>query len=77
MNLNRLLCAEYIAGLCGFLGALLLALNLSVSAVAWPIFIVSSVLWLYVAKNKSLGGLFFQEIGFLAINVVGAVRWLL
>lgn len=61
----------------GIAGALLIALNLPVSAYGFALFLVSSLSWTAVGIWLSNRPMWTMNLAFTAINVLGIYRWLL
>ena len=66
---------EWLAAVLGVLGALLVAANVSISRYGFVLFLVSSLLWTYIAYNQDLAPLLLNQVVFVAINVLGIQRW--
>lgn len=60
------------------LGALLLALNVSVSGWAYVPFLLSNFASIYLLKKSNAPRVIeYQIVFFIVINIIGVVRWLL
>lgn len=57
-------------------GALLLALHIPSSGIAFPIMLAGSSIWMVVAYLEYRWSLFWMQVVFVGINVLGIVRWL-
>lgn len=68
---------EWGGSISGMAGAGLLALNLPISGYAYVPFLVSSAALLIFSLRHRFNGLALQQLTYLAINVVGLVRWVL
>jgi hypothetical protein len=68
---------EFTGAATGIAGALLLALKLKWSGWAFAIFLVSNLAWIVFSVATGTYGLLAQEAVYLAINLVGAWRWLI
>ena len=68
---------EWVASLAGVFGACLLAINVRHSRYGFLLYFLSSVLWSYVAYQVNMFPLLFNQLVFVAINLVGIQRWVL
>lgn len=67
---------EWIAAITGVVGAILLALNCRFSAYGFIFFLASSVSWSISAYVSDQVPLLMNQLGFVAINLLGIRRWL-
>lgn len=68
---------EWSGALLGVGAALLLALNIAISAWAYVLYLCSSILLLIWAIFKKAYGIAFQNLIFILINLIGIYRWLI
>jgi hypothetical protein len=68
--------AEWIGTALQVAGALWLALNLPSSGLAFPVMLAGAGIWMVVAYIEKRWSLFWMQIVFVAINLLGIVRWL-
>jgi len=68
---------EWSGALLGVSAALLLALNVPLSAWAYVLYLLSSLCLMVWAYWQKAYGLVFQNLVFVAINVLGIYRWLI
>ncbi|MBD21159.1 MAG: hypothetical protein CMM37_08995 [Rhodospirillaceae bacterium] len=61
----------------GVIGALILALNLPMSAWGWLLFAISSSSWTFVAAVIKDYSLMVLQIAFLLVDFIGIWRWLI
>jgi hypothetical protein len=74
-KLSKLL--EWSGSLTGISAAILLALNIPISAWAYLFYLLSSILLLLWSLREQAHGLAFQNFVFIAINLLGIYRWLI
>lgn len=68
---------EWIAAISGVLGAILVASNCRFSGYGFLLFLVSSVTWSMCAYASKQDALLINQLGFVAINLLGVYRWLI
>jgi nicotinamide riboside transporter PnuC len=68
--------AKWIGTAAGVAGALVVALNLGVTAYGFMLFLISSVLWGGAGWVQRDASLVVLQGTFTAINIVGIYRWL-
>jgi hypothetical protein len=68
---------EWTGSLIGVSAAILLALNIPISAWAYVFYLLSSILLLIWSVREQAHGLAFQNFVFIAINLLGIYRWLI
>ncbi len=68
---------EWTGSLTGVSAAVLLALNMSISGWAYVFYLLSSVLLLIWGLREKAYGVAFQNLVFIAINLLGIYRWLI
>jgi len=68
---------EWSGALLGVGAALLLALNIPISAWAYVLYLLSSILLLLWAVLEKAYGIAFQNFVFILINLIGIYRWLI
>ncbi len=68
---------EWAGSLTGVSAAVLLALNISVSGWAYVFYLFSSILLLIWGLREKAHGVAFQNLVFIAINILGIYRWLI
>lgn len=74
--MNTILVLEWIGSICGIAGAVLMARKNRTSALAYPLWIVSSVALVLFAMKTKHSGLFLQQLVFTIINSVGLYHWI-
>ena len=57
-------------------GGMLLVLNNGLSRFGWWCFLVSNALWIGFGFLSGAAGLVVQQAFFVAINVLGLIRWM-
>lgn len=77
LDADRTLVAEWVGGISGVAGALLLAMNIDSSGWGWVAFGVSNAAWIVYALERKAYGLLFMQAGFTLTTAIGMVRWLL
>jgi hypothetical protein len=68
---------EWAGSLFGVSAAILLALNVSISGWAYILYLLSSLFLAFWAYRQKAYGVAFQNLVFIAINVMGIYRWLI
>jgi hypothetical protein len=68
---------KWVASITGFIGAMLIALNIPESKYAFMIFFVSSSMWIYSAHIMKEYSLIFLNVGFLTVDIIGIYRWII
>ena len=68
---------EWTGSLTGVSAAVLLALNISISGWAYVFYLLSSILLLIWGLREKAYGVAFQNLVFIAINLLGIYRWLI
>lgn len=68
---------EWTGSLTGVSAAILLALNIPISAWAYVFYLFSSILLLAWGLREKAHGVAFQNFVFIAINILGIYRWLI
>ena len=68
---------EWSGSLTGISAAVLLALNIPISAWAYVFYLLSSILLLIWGLREQAHGVAFQNFVFIAINLLGIYRWLI
>jgi hypothetical protein len=66
---------EWLAALFGILGSWMLAQNKPWSRWAWPIWVVSNVMWVGFALYIHAWGVLMQNGVFMAVNLYAVRRW--
>lgn len=74
---TRLEWADWIGTATGVPAALILASNIGFQGLAFCIFIVSVLCFIYVAMVKKIQGMLIMNVIFLLINIWGVWRWIL
>lgn len=67
---------KWFASVTGFIGAMMLALNIDISKYAYLVFLSSSTVWMYAGYIMKEYSLVFVNVGFTAVNLIGVYRWL-
>ena len=67
---------KWVGCIFGSVGALLLAINISISGWGFILFLVSSIAWLLVGVREHEKSLIIMNIVFTVINIIGVARWL-
>lgn len=67
---------EWLAATTGIIGAMLLAVNVSVSRYGFLFFLCSSLTWAWLAYQTEQPALLTNQMAFVVINLVGVKRWL-
>ncbi len=62
---------KLLAATTGILGALLLALNISMESIAYILFLISSASWTAIAYLTEERELMYMNIVFTSINIIG------
>lgn len=68
---------EWAGSLFGVSAAVLLALNISISGWAYILYLLSSLFLAFWGYRQKAYGVAFQNLVFIAINVLGIYRWLI
>lgn len=68
---------KWVASILGFIGAMLIALNIPESKYAFFIFLGSSTLWIYAAAIMKEYSLIFLNVGFMIVDLIGIYRWII
>lgn len=74
-NISQII--EWAGSLTGVSAAILLALNIPVSAWAYVFYLFSSILLMIWGYREKAHGVAFQNLVFIAINILGIYRWLI
>lgn len=61
----------------GMIGAMVLALNISISGWGWIAFLLSNIFWVGFSYKKQYPWMFVQQLVFTATSVTGIQRWLM
>lgn len=65
---------EWIAAICGIIGAMLVALNIGAATIGYCFFLVGAVSYLIVAFSIRNVPLFYLNLVFAITNIIGLVR---
>lgn len=77
LNSTRFTHIKWFASVIGFIGALLIALNIEPSKYAFFIFLTSSTAWIYAGFVMKEYSIVFQNLGFMMVDVIGIYRWMM
>jgi hypothetical protein len=67
---------EWVGSALQIAGALLVALNLPISGLAFPVMLTGSCIWLIVSYLERRWSLLWMQATFAGINILGILRWL-
>lgn len=66
---------RWVGTFCGVMGAILVASNSELSKYAFPVFLLSAVLWAVVALELKDRALLMLQIAFMCVDIFGIYRW--
>lgn len=65
-----------LATILGLLGSSIIAFNIGFVWVAYIVFLISSLIWVYIASTIEEYNLMLLNIGFSLINAIGIYNWI-
>lgn len=68
---------KWIGTVLGIVGATLIAFNFSLSGLGFICFLISSVMWIIVSVAMNEHSLFYLNLAYFFVDILGIYRWII